>query len=199
VKLADDGEILAKGDNVIKGYWKQPDVTKESFTADGYFMTGDIGMFDSDGFLYITDRKKDLIITSGGKNVAPQNIENLFKSDPLFSQCIVIGERQKYLTCLLNVDLQVAEKLAQEKGIKVGTPTDLLDSADFMKLVDEHVADRNNHLAKYETIKKYRIVRREFSKETGELTATLKVKRKVVHEMYRDLIDGMYAGDGGAA
>jgi len=193
VKLADDGEILAKGDNVIAGYWKQPDVTKESFTSDGYFMTGDIGMFDADGFLYITDRKKDLIITSGGKNVAPQNIENLFKSDPLFSQCIVIGERKKFLSCLLNVDLQVAEKLAQEKGIKNENTANLLDNSEFLKLVDEHVAERNNHLAKYESIKKYKIVKREFSKETGELTATLKVKRKVVHEMYKGLIDEMYA------
>lgn len=193
VKIADDGEILVKGDNVISGYWKQPDVSRDSFTSDGFFMTGDIGMFDSDGFLYITDRKKDLIITSGGKNVAPQNIENLFKSDPLFSQCIVIGERRKYLTCLLNIDLQIAEKLANEKGINFETPASLLDNPEFLKLVDEHVRDRNNHLAKYETIKKYRIVKQDFSKETGELTATLKVKRKVVHEKYKDLIDQMYA------
>lgn len=193
VKIADDGEILVKGDNVISGYWKQPDVTRDSFTSDGFFMTGDIGMFDSDGFLYITDRKKDLIITSGGKNVAPQNIENLFKSDPLFSQCIVIGERRKYLTCLLNIDLQIAEKLAKEKNISFGSPAELLDNPDFQKIIDEHVRDRNNHLAKYETIKKYRVVKQDFSKETGELTATLKVKRKVVHEKYKDLIDQMYA------
>jgi long-chain acyl-CoA synthetase len=193
VKIADDGEILVKGDNVISGYWKQPDVTRESFTSDGFFMTGDIGMFDSDGFLYITDRKKDLIITSGGKNVAPQNIENLFKSDPLFSQCIVIGERRKYLSCLLNIDLQIAEKLAKENNINFDAPASLLDNPDFLKLVDAHVQDRNKHLAKYETIKKYRIVKQDFSKETGELTATLKVKRKVVHEKYKDLIDQMYA------
>lgn len=196
VKIANDGEILVRGDNVISGYWKQPEVTRDSFTSDGFFMTGDIGMFDSDGFLYITDRKKDLIITSGGKNVAPQNIENLFKSDPLFSQCIVIGERRKYLTCLLNIDLQIAEKLAQEKGIAYGKPADLLDTPEFLKVIDDHVADRNKHLAKYETIKKYRIVKQDFTKETGELTATLKVKRKVVHEKYKDLIDQMYAENG---
>lgn len=196
VKIADDGEILVKGDNVISGYWKQPDVTRDSFTSDGFFMTGDIGMFDSDGFLYITDRKKDLIITSGGKNVAPQNIENLFKSDPLFSQCIVIGERKKYLTCLLNIDLQIAEKLANEKNISFESPSSLLDNPDFLKIIDEHVQERNKHLAKYETIKKYRIVKQDFSKETGELTATLKVKRKVVHEKYKELIDEMYAENG---
>ncbi len=196
VKIADDGEILVKGDNVISGYWKQPDVTRDSFTSDGFFMTGDIGMFDSDGFLYITDRKKDLIITSGGKNVAPQNIENLFKSDPLFSQCIVIGERKKYLTCLLNIDLQIAEKLAKEKNISFESPSSLLDNQDFLKIIEEHVQERNKHLAKYETIKKYRIVKQDFSKETGELTATLKVKRKVVHEKYKELIDQMYAENG---
>lgn len=196
VKIADDGEILVKGPNVIKGYWKQPDVTKESFTEDGFFKTGDVGVFDSDGFLYITDRKKDLIITSGGKNVAPQNIENLFKSDPLFSQCIVIGDRRKYLTCLFNIDLQVAERLAKERGIAYDTPASLLDNPEFLKIVDEHVQERNSHLAKYETIKKYRIVKQDFSKETGELTATLKVKRKVVQEKYKDLIESMYAENG---
>ena len=187
IKLADDGEILVKGDNVIKGYWKLPDVTRESFTADGYFLTGDIGMFDSDGFLYITDRKKDLIITSGGKNIAPQNIENLFKGDPLFMQCIVIGERKKFLSCLFNIDLAVAEKLAAEKGIKCEKPSDLLENPEFLKLLDEHVEEKNKHLAKYESIKKYRIVKHEFSQDTGELTATMKVKRKVVHEKYKDL------------
>ena len=95
IKIAEDGEILIKGGNVIKGYWKLPDETKEAFTPDGYFMSGDIGMFDEEGNLLITDRKKDLIITSGGKNIAPQKIENLFKSDPLFTQFIVIGERKK--------------------------------------------------------------------------------------------------------
>jgi long-chain acyl-CoA synthetase len=195
IRLDSDGEILVKGDCVIKGYWKQPDVTKESLTDDGFFRTGDIGVFDSDGFLYITDRKKDLIITSGGKNVAPQNIENLFKSDPLFSQCIVIGERKKYLTALLNVDLAVGAKLAAEKNIKFNDPQELANKKEFLALIEDHVKERNTHLARYETIKKYRIISREFSKETGELTATLKVRRKIVHEMYKDVIEGMYAGD----
>ena len=195
VKIANDGEILVKGDNVIIGYWRQEEATRESFTGDGYFQTGDIRMFTDEGFLVITDRKKDLIITSGGKNVAPQNIENLFKSDPLFTQCIVIGDRRKYLAALVNIDLMLAAKLADERKIAYNDPAQLLDMPEFLAVVDEHVAERNNHLAKYETIKKYKIIKREFSKETGELTATLKVRRKIVQEMYKDVIESMYEGE----
>lgn len=193
IKIADDGEILIKGDNVFKGYWKMPEESKNTFTEDGYLMSGDIGVFDEYGFLTITDRKKDLIITSGGKNVAPQKIENLFKSDPLFTQAIVVGDQRKYLTALVNINLEQAEHVAQEKGISYNDQQDLLENETFLKIVDEHVRERNEHLARYETVKKIRIVKHEFSKETGELTATLKVKRRVVQEMYSDLIDTMYS------
>lgn len=199
IKLDNDGEILVKGDCVVKGYWRNDEATKEAFTPDGYLRTGDIGVFTEEGFLIITDRKKDLIITSGGKNVAPQNIENLFKSDPLFTQCIVIGEKRKYLTALINVDRQIAAKLAEERGIGFEDPEELLEKPEFLKVLDEHVAERNSHLAKYETIKKYRIIRQDFSKETGELTATLKVKRKVVQEKYGSVIESMYVEDAAQA
>lgn len=199
IKLDNDGEILVKGDCVVKGYWRNEEATREAFTEDGYLRTGDIGMFTEEGFLIITDRKKDLIITSGGKNVAPQNIENLFKSDPLFTQCIVIGDKRKYLTALVNIDRQIAAKLAEERGIAFGDPEELLQNNEFLKIVDEHVAERNARLAKYETIKKYRIIPQDFSKETGELTATLKVKRKVVQEKYGPVIESMYAEDSAQA
>jgi long-chain acyl-CoA synthetase len=199
IKLDNDGEILVKGDCVVKGYWRNDEATKEAFTPDGYLRTGDIGVFTEDGFLIITDRKKDLIITSGGKNVAPQNIENLFKSDPLFTQCIIIGEKRKYLTALINVDRQIAAKLAEERGIGFKDSEELLEKPEFLKVLDEHVAERNSHLAKYETIKKYRIIRQDFSKETGELTATLKVKRKVVQEKYGSVIESMYVEDAAQA
>ncbi len=199
IKLDNDGEILVKGDCVVKGYWRNEEATREAFTPDGYLRTGDIGIFTEEGFLIITDRKKDLIITSGGKNVAPQNIENLFKSDPLFTQCIVIGEKRKYLTALINVDRQIAAKLAEERGIGFEDPEELLEKPEFLKVLDEHVAERNSHLAKYETIKKYRIIRQDFSKETGELTATLKVKRKVVQEKYGSVIESMYVEDAAQA
>jgi len=191
IKLDEDGEILLKGGNLFKGYWKMEEETRDSFTEDGYFRSGDIGVF-KDGFLEIVDRKKDLIITAGGKNIAPQKIENLFKQDPLFSQFIVIGDRRKYLTALVNLNLERAAQLAQDQGLAFIRSEDLLDNQGFLNLVDETVAGLNTRLAKYETIKKYRIVKQEFSMETGELTATLKVKRKVVQQKYADLIDSMY-------
>jgi long-chain acyl-CoA synthetase len=192
IKIADDGEILIKGGNVIKGYWKLPEETAESFTPDGYFMSGDIGMFDDEGNLLITDRKKDLIITSGGKNVAPQKIENLFKSDPLFTQFVVIGERKKYLTALCNINLEDAVRMAKQENIPFGKPEDLLENERFLAIVQKHVDERNTHLAKYETIKTYRIIKKEFTQDGGELTPSLKVKRKVIQQKYKDLIDEMY-------
>jgi long-chain acyl-CoA synthetase len=192
IKIADDGEILIKGGNVIKGYWKLPNETRDAFTPDGYFMSGDIGMFDNDGNLLITDRKKDLIITSGGKNVAPQKIENMFKSDPLFTQFIVIGERKKYLTGLCNINPEEAALLATEENITFNNPAELLENKKFLDIVQKHVDERNSHLAKYESIKSIRIVKNDFSQEGGELTPSLKLKRKVVLQKYNDLIDDMY-------
>jgi len=195
IKIADDGEILIKGDNVFKGYWKMSEETKEAFTTDGYLMSGDIGVFDDAGFLMITDRKKDLIITSGGKNVAPQKIENLIKSDPLFTQAIVIGDKRKYLSALVNISQEQAERVAKEKGIEFTSFNDLLENEKFKKIVEEHIEKCNQKLARYETVKKVGIIRNEFTKETGELTATLKVKRKVVQEKYKPIIDSLYEED----
>jgi long-chain acyl-CoA synthetase len=192
IKIADDGEILLKGGNVIKGYWKLPDETRDAFTPDGYFMSGDIGMFDEEGNLLITDRKKDLIITSGGKNIAPQKIENMFKSDPLFTQFIVIGERKKYLTGLCNINPEEAATLAKEEGIIFNNPAELLENQKFIDIVQRHVDERNKHLGSFENIIKIRIVKSDFSQEGGELTPSLKLKRKVVLKKYNDLIDDMY-------
>lgn len=195
ITIADDGEILIKGDNVFKGYWKMPEETKDSFTQDGYFMSGDIGLFDEAGFLMITDRKKDLIITSGGKNVAPQKIENLIKSDPLFLEAIVIGDKRKYLTVLVNISQEQAERIAKEKGINVNSLHDLFNNPRFQTIVEEHIEKCNQKLARYETVKKVGIIKNEFSKETGELTATLKVKRKAVQQKYQSIIDSLYEVD----
>ncbi len=195
IKIADDGEILIKGDNVFKGYWKMPEETKDSFTQDGYFMSGDIGLFDEAGFLMITDRKKDLIITSGGKNVAPQKIENLIKSDPLFTEAIVIGDKRKYLIALVNISQEQAERIAKEKGINVNSLHDLFNNPRFQTIVEEHIEKCNQKLARYETVKKVGIIKNEFSKETGELTATLKVKRKAVQQKYQSIIDSLYEED----
>ncbi|MBU0991356.1 MAG: long-chain fatty acid--CoA ligase [Proteobacteria bacterium] len=192
VKLDKDGEILIKGENVFAGYWKMETETKAATTSDGYLRTGDIGEFE-DGFLKITDRKKDLIITSGGKNIAPQKIEGLFKFDPLFSQFIVIGERKNYLSALVNINLEQAELIARQENIAFSNPMDLLENKQFLSIIDKRVADRNTHLAKYETIKKYRIIKKEFSQESGELTASLKMKRNVIYNIYKSEIDSMYA------
>jgi long-chain acyl-CoA synthetase len=155
-------------------------------------MSGDIGKFDEEGNLLITDRKKDLLITSGGKNIAPQRIEGIFKSDPLFTQFIVIGEKKKYLTGLCNIDLEMATIIADEEKIPYQKPIDLLENDRFLAIVKKHVDERNTHLAKYETIKDYRIIKTDFSQEGGEMTATLKLKRKVIYEKHQNLIDEMY-------
>jgi long-chain acyl-CoA synthetase len=191
VKIAEDGEILIKGDNVFAGYWKMEQETKDAFTEDGYLMSGDIGAFE-DGFLTITDRKKDLIITSGGKNIAPQKIEGLFLADPLFMNCVVIGERKNFLSALININLEHAKILAARHNIDFDAPEELLKDKDFLSIIEDHVAEKNAVLARYESIKKYTIIENEFSKESGELTATLKLKRSKVNKMYSASIEQMY-------
>jgi long-chain acyl-CoA synthetase len=192
VKIAPDGEILIKGGNVIRGYWRMPEQTKNVFTPDGWLMTGDIGRLDEDGFLAITDRKKDLIITAGGKNIAPQNIEGLFLKNPLFENVLVIGDRRRYLTALMTLNFDEAGRLAREAQIDFESKEELLARPDFLAVVDRHVQERNQHLARYETIKTYRILPESFSEKTGELTPSLKLKKKVIMDNYRDLIESMY-------
>ena len=192
VRIAPDGEILVKGDNVIRGYWKMPVQTRDVFTPEGWLMTGDIGHLDEDGFLAITDRKKDMIITSGGKNIAPQNIEGLFLKDPLFENVLVIGDRRRYLTALMTLNFAEASRLARSEEFAFKNPQDLLDQQDFLAMVSRHVAERNQYLARFETIKDYRIIREPFSEKTGELTPSLKLKKKMVMEKYEDLVESMY-------
>lgn len=192
IKIASDGEILIKGDNVISGYWKMPQQTKEAFTEDGWLMSGDIGVIDKDGFLSITDRKKDLIITAGGKNIAPQNIEGMFMANPLFENVVIIGDRRKYLTALFTLNRDEMTRLATVEGISFNSPDDLYGNKDFLKIVDRVVQEVNKDLARVESIKQYRILKGSFSTDTGELTPSLKVKRKVVNEKYKDVIESMY-------
>jgi long-chain acyl-CoA synthetase len=195
VKIAPDGEILVRGGNIIRGYWKMPQQTKELFTNDGWLMTGDIGRLDDGGFLMITDRKKDLIITAGGKNIAPQNIEGMFMKDPLFENFVCIGDRKKYLTAIITLSLAEVERLGRLAGLPFNKPEELLDNKAFLAIVDQHVQDVNKDLAKFETIKSYRIITHSFSEQTGELTPSLEVKRKVIIERYKDMIEGMYPSE----
>jgi long-chain acyl-CoA synthetase len=193
LRLATDGEILAKGPNVAQGYYRRPEATAESWDSEGWFHTGDIGEVDADGFLRITDRKKDLIKTSGGKYVAPQNIENLLKTQLHISQAVVIGDNRKYVVALVTLDLDEIERFAVAEGIVLESRDEAHRHPRVAELIEREVQDVNKHLASYESIKYFRILDRDFSQETGELTPSLKVKRKVVTERYRDVIDEMYA------
>jgi long-chain acyl-CoA synthetase len=193
LKIAPDGEILAKGPNIALGYYKRPEATAESWDADGWFHTGDIGEIDRDGFLRITDRKKDLIKTSGGKYVAPQNIENLLKTQPHISQAVVIGDNRKYCVALVTVDLDEVQRYARTHALDIADRDALAQHPKVVELIDCEVQTVNKQLASYESIKYFRILDRDFAQETGELTPSLKVKRKVVTERFRNLIDEMYS------
>ncbi len=193
VRIAEDGEILAKGPNVALGYYRRPEATQEAWDTAGWFHTGDIGQIDADGFLRITDRKKDLIKTSGGKYVAPQNVENLLKTQPHISQAMLIGDRRKYCVALLTLDADEIQAWAKKEGFNLPPkPADWATDARVTALIDSEVAAANRHLASYESVKYHRVLPHDFSVETGELTPSLKVKRKVVAEKYRDLIQQMY-------
>lgn len=187
LKLASDGEILAKGPNVVSGYLNRPDATAEAWDSEGWFHTGDIGEFDEDQHLRITDRKKDLIKTSGGKYVAPQKIEALLKTKPLLSEAVVIGDGRKYCVALVTVD---KEKLAAWSQ-RTGNPPDVASEA-VQKEVQGYLDEVNKGLASFESLKYFRVLQEEFSVDNGLLTASFKVKRKEVNKRYKDLIDSMY-------
>jgi len=194
LRIAPDGEILARGANIALGYHRRPEATAESWDREGWFHTGDIGEFDADGFLRITDRKKDLIKTSGGKYVAPQKIENLLKLQPHVSQAVVIGDNRKYCTALITLDQEEVGRWASAQGLRFASPEEMAAHPRVRELIDAEVAAANKELASYESIKYFRILPRDLSTETGELTPSLKVKRKVMAERYRQQIEEMYAG-----
>lgn len=192
LKLAADGEILARGANIAQGYYKRPEETAEVFLEDGWFATGDIGELDRDGFLRITDRKKDLIVTAGGKNIAPQNIENLLKTDRYISQAMVYGDRKKYLTAVLTLDPHETTQYARTQGIAFEQPEELAAHPQIHDLLEQRIMRFNRRLATYETVKKFIIAPSDFTPESGELTPTLKVKRKVVTQKYQAQLDQLY-------
>jgi long-chain acyl-CoA synthetase len=196
IKIAEDGEILIKGPNVLREYYKRPEATAAAI-VDGWFYSGDIGEFDSDGFLRITDRKKDLIVTSAGKNIAPQNLENHFKTDPWISQVVVFGDKRKYLVALITLDEAEVSKYADDKEIEYDSFRDLVRHERVRRRVDRIMADKNKKLASFETVKYWTILERDF--EVGEeLTPSMKVKRKVCTTKYAELLDAMYEPAGRA-
>ena len=191
-RVADDGEIMIRGPQVMKGYYNRPDDTKEVLSSEGWFCTGDIGHLDEDGYLVITDRKKDIIITAGGKNVAPQVIEGIFLMHPLIEQIAIIGDQRKYLVALIVPNFPELEKWARSKNIHETNPKTLIDNPEVVKKFNEAIDELNKPLGRVEQIKRFALIDRPFSQETGELTPTLKVKRKVVLSNFSDLIEGMY-------
>lgn len=191
VKLADDGEILVKGGNVFMGYYRNPQATAETL-EDGWLHSGDVGEWDENGFLRITDRKKDLIITSGGKNIAPQNIENQLKFSPYINDAVVIGDQRKYITALIILDEDNVVKFAQDHKIPFTTYATLTEAQDVVRLIQDEVDRVNKSLARVEQIKKFRILPKKLLEEDGEVTPTMKVKRKFINATYADLINSMY-------
>ena len=193
-KIAADGEVLIRGKNVMKGYFKSEEATAETIDNEGWLYTGDIGEIDEDGFLRITDRKKDLIITAGGKNVAPQRIEQIMRTSPYIAQAVTIGDRKKYLSALITLDPDSIQRWAVEKGLGEKGLEELASDPKVRELIQAEVEERNKELASYETIKRFEILPRDFSIEDGELTPTMKVKRKVVAEKYKAQIEALYPG-----
>ena len=192
VKIAGDGEVLVRGPTVMKGYWGHDEATREVIDADGWFHTGDIGEIDGEGYLRITDRKKDIIVTAGGKNVAPQNIENLMKQSSWVSQAMVYGDKRPYLVALVTLNVETVTRFAREKGID-GEPGTLVEHVEVRAEVQRAVDEVNARLSSFETVKRFVILERDFTIEGGELTPTLKVKRKVVSDRYGKLLEDLYA------
>jgi long-chain acyl-CoA synthetase len=192
LKLAEDGELLVRGPSVFAGYWHKPEAIAEAFDAEGWFRTGDIGHLDADGFLFITDRKKELLKTSGGKMVAPQPIENKLKNNMLVAQAALAGDRHKFISVLLSPNFTALEEWARHHGIEAEDRADLVADSRVLALYAEIVREVNGSLANFESLKRFRVVADEWSQETGELTPSMKLKRRVITERYADLITALY-------
>jgi long-chain acyl-CoA synthetase len=191
IRIADDGEVLINGPNIFKGYYKNDEATAAAL-HDGWLHTGDLGRLDEDGFLYITGRKKDIIITAGGKNITPANLENGLKQNRWISQAVVVGDRRPYLVALITLDPEEAPALAQQLGIEDAELASLAKDEKVRAEVQAAIDEVNSHVGPVEQIKRFEILDHDLSQETGELTPTLKVKRNVVHEKFADVVERIY-------
>jgi long-subunit acyl-CoA synthetase (AMP-forming) len=195
IKVAEDGEICMRGKHVFKGYLKDPEATKNALDADGWLHSGDIGTIDAEGFVQITDRKKDLLITAGGENIAPQVLEGHLKGIPVIAQAVVIGDRRKYLAALLTLDPERLKTEAEQAGSPARTVSDAAQCDLFRRHLEKQIESVNEKLARVQTIKRFTIIPREFTIDGGELTPTMKVKRKVVNEKYKNEIEALYPAE----
>jgi long-chain acyl-CoA synthetase len=191
IRIADTGEIQVRGGSVMKGYFGRPEDTAAAFD-DGWFRTGDVGTVDRDGFVRVTDRIKDIIITAQGKNVAPQHIEGVLGGDPYIEQVVVIGDRRSYLTALVTPSFELLERYADEHGISYASHDELVARPEVRRLFDERIAEASRELAGYEQVKRYTLMSKEFTQEGGQLTPTLKLKRRVIEKELSEVIDAMY-------
>ena len=194
VKLADDGELLVRSETVFGGYYKDPEATAEVLGPDGWLKTGDIAEIDDDGYITITDRKKDIIVTAGGKNIAPQNLENDLKTSKYVSQALVIGDRRPYVAALITLDAEEIGKWAREHGLSGGLD-ELAGDERVRALIQGVVDDVNAERSRYEQVKRFTILPRDFTMDDGELTPTLKLKRRVVHDHFQGELEELYAGE----
>jgi long-chain acyl-CoA synthetase len=192
VRIAPDGEIEVSGPNVMLGYYNKPEATRDAFTEDGWFRTGDIGRLDDDGFLIITDRKKELFKTSGGKYIAPSPIEQMIKGSRFVSQVVLVGNERKFAAALIVPNFEQLESYAKLKNLDLKTPQDFCESSRIKDLFERQVAEHTKDLAQFEKVKKIALLENELTVEGGELTPTLKVKRRIVDEKYRAVIDKIY-------
>ncbi len=192
LKLADDGELLVRGPSVFAGYWNKPQANAECFDEEGWFRTGDIGHLDADGFLYITDRKKELLKTSGGKMVAPQPVENKLKNSILVAQAALVGDKHKFISALISPNFVALENWAKQHGVEAGSRADLVADGRVITLYAEVVREVNGTLANFESLKRFRVVGDEWSQETGELTPSMKLKRRVITQKYAEVIAELY-------
>jgi len=191
LKISPEGEVLLRGPHVFMGYYNQPEKTAETL-RDGWLHTGDVGCVDNEGYLKITDRMKDIIITAGGKNITPSELENQLKFSPYVSDAVVIGEKRKYLTCVLMIDYDNVSKYAQDANVPFTDFASLCRAREVQELIWSEIEKVNQDFARVETIKKFRLIEHQLTAEDDELTPTMKLKRKFVNEKYKALIDSMY-------
>ena len=193
VKIAKDGEVLVKGDTVMKGYYNKPELTAETIDKEGWLHTGDIGYLDKDKYLFLTDRKKNIIVTSGGKNVAPSPIEHLLKTSKYVEDICLVGNQRRFISALVIPNFEMVKTFLVEKGIEINEPKIIVENNDVIKLFESEFSRLQESLASYETVKKFILLADPLTIEKGELTPSLKIKRNVVEKNYKDQIDALYA------